>query len=195
MQAMTSQCRKARFMPRSRKTQAQTAGVKRSERETVVTLRLPRELHEQLKREADAAGRGFAAEVRRRLEGSLFGNPEVGQHPQFGELLSAIMHAAGVASKTSFSAASNFQPYNAFAHTVPMLVDTFRPEDVPPPDPQDWWQGNAYAAAALHAMGRSDLWPRLTEAFERRLPPRQKGEGSSDDEPWPGSTPVRGDKK
>ncbi len=43
----------------------------RSERETVMTVRLPRELHEQLKAAAEAGEGGIAAELRRRLEASF----------------------------------------------------------------------------------------------------------------------------
>src|SRR5439155_11242872 len=46
-----------------------SAPVRRSDRETIVTLRLPRELHERLKQEGGE--RGLTAEVRRRLEASF----------------------------------------------------------------------------------------------------------------------------
>jgi hypothetical protein len=70
---------------------------KRSERETVVTLRLPRDLHDRLK--SEGGDRGFAAEIRRRLQTSFAENPTASKDPWFGDLLTAINQAAAGAVK------------------------------------------------------------------------------------------------
>jgi len=44
---------------------------KRSDREVMLSFRVPRELHERLKRVAEEQGRGIATEIRQRLEASL----------------------------------------------------------------------------------------------------------------------------
>src|SRR5262250_773973 len=66
--------------------------VKRSERETVVTLRLPRELHDRLK---EAGGeRGLTAQIRDRLEASFAGTPPSADDPKTAELLQAVASVA-----------------------------------------------------------------------------------------------------
>src|SRR6266568_9006488 len=50
----------------------------RSERETVMTVRLPRELHEYLKKAAQAGEGGIAAELRHRLEASFVSSLRTG---------------------------------------------------------------------------------------------------------------------
>ncbi|MGC2414572.1 MAG: Arc family DNA-binding protein [Stellaceae bacterium] len=70
----------------------------RSERETVMTVRLPRELHEHLKKAAEAGEGGIAAELRRRLEQS-FEAPVPNTDPRFADLLTTAAYAVAAASR------------------------------------------------------------------------------------------------
>jgi hypothetical protein len=70
---------------------------KRSDRETVVTLRLPRDLHDRLK--AAASERGFAADIRQRLEASVAGTAPAAADPQTNELLLQIAELSKIVEK------------------------------------------------------------------------------------------------
>jgi len=65
----------------------------RSDRETVMTMRLPRELHTRVKASAEAGDRGFAEEVRRLVELSLAA-PGAESAPVTRRLLNAVALAA-----------------------------------------------------------------------------------------------------
>jgi hypothetical protein len=134
------------------------------------SLRLPRDLYENL---AQAAGeKGIGEEIRRRLENSFFGNQFVVKDERVGDLLNAIAHAAAAVSKTPHSGTSG--SYNGFAQAVRELIETFRPEDAPA-TPEDFWQGATLAAVALHAMDKMELHGRLMEVIQRlpQAPPSE----------------------
>jgi hypothetical protein len=62
---------------------------KRSDKETVVTLRLPRDLHDRLKKAGGA--RGLTAQIRQRLERSFTPGPF---DPKTGQLLAGVSYIA-----------------------------------------------------------------------------------------------------
>ena len=111
---------------------------RRSDRETVVTLRLPRDLHERLRKEGGE--RGFAGEMRRRLEASFAAGPAASDDPWFGDLLAAISHAAAGAAKMRplpknmlerydpTGRRRDITPYVAFAEAVTTLMMAFEPD-------------------------------------------------------------------
>ena len=121
---------------------------KRSEHETVVTLRLPRELHERLKQEAGE--RGFAAEVRRRLEASL----EAGASPDDAtrDFLRASRAMAGALSQEG-AADDRSQ---MFREAIELLANALFPK---PPTWHTWHQhfASQSKAAALAAYGIGTL--------------------------------------
>jgi plasmid stability protein len=121
-------------MPRS--------AAKRSERDTVVTLRLPRELHAVLKKEADATGRGFAAEVRHRLEAGV----STSENAQVRDLLRAILATAGASSRDSFK---DFDQYGTFRLAIKRLLALD-----PAPLPSD--RRHQIAANALAIIGANE---------------------------------------
>jgi len=82
-------------MPRTQRATAGTEPAKRSERETVINLRLPRELYERLR--LAAGERGFTAEVRRLLEAAL--GRETAADPETRQLLDAIAAMAEFVSQ------------------------------------------------------------------------------------------------
>jgi hypothetical protein len=108
-------------MPRS--------GTKRSERETVVTLRLPRELHELLKKAADDHGRGFAAEVRRQLEAGI--SPAavaVPDNAQVRGLLNAIL---AMTENLSGELVKGVDEFAVFKRAIEMLLRVLDPNPAP----------------------------------------------------------------
>ena len=117
-------------MSRTRRTLAPAVDPKRkrSEMEVTVTLRLPRELHDRLK--SEGGDRGFAAEIRRRLEASFTQTPTA---RGFGDLLAAIGHAASAAAEVHPPlGGEDTWAYAAFEEAVGMLLGAFRPEGEPP---------------------------------------------------------------
>lgn len=105
-----------------RQSRATGGTPKRSDRETVVTLRLPRELHERLK---GAAGeRGLAAHVRERLEASLTID-EAWDTPNFANLFRAIGYLAVSASRIY---PDDPDAYPIVDLAIRQLLDVFRPE-------------------------------------------------------------------
>ena len=109
-------------MPRPRKD-----ATKRSERETVVTLRLPIELHERLKK---AGGeRGLTAQIRDRLDASLAVEEAWGD-PVFANLLRACSYT-GIAAATLYPADPD--AYLIVELAIRMLLSVFRPEGSPDP--------------------------------------------------------------
>ena len=69
---------------------------KRSDREVMLSFRVPRELHERLKRVAEEQGRGIATEIRQRLEASLADTGTSAQaEPQTRHFTGAINFIAG----------------------------------------------------------------------------------------------------
>ena len=106
-------------MPRSRPTGAEQ---KRSERETVVTLRLPKELHERLKKVSGE--RGLTAQIRDRLDASLVVEEAGGT--LFADLIHAIAYLIFEAAQL-YPGDPDLYPIVDFA--VRRLLDAFRPDD------------------------------------------------------------------
>jgi hypothetical protein len=133
-----------------------------------VTLRLPKELHEKLK--AEAGPRGFAAEVRQRLEASLGGSfPNSVPHaPALREVLRAIDEAALFSAGLADGAGGD---YAAFEAGVVPLLEVLRPHGRLPEEP---WTGLGPAGNALSSIGRNDLFARLVEIIKRRQEEAQK---------------------
>jgi hypothetical protein len=124
-------------MPRTRRATPEAAPVrrdtdggdvnaaKRSDKETVVTLRLPRNLHDRLK---EAGGeRGLSAQIRDRLEASL-AMEEAWQDPLFADLMRAIDHVILAAARLY---PSDPEAYSIVQLAIRMLLNAFRPDRVP----------------------------------------------------------------
>jgi hypothetical protein len=124
-------------MPRTRRATPEAAPVrrdtdggdvnaaKRSDKETVVTLRLPRDLHDRLK---EAGGeRGLSAQIRDRLEASL-AMEEAWQDPLFGDLMRAVGHVIVAATRLY---PSDPDAYSIVQLAIRMLLNAFRPDRVP----------------------------------------------------------------
>ena len=139
-------------MPRSRQANAEP---KRSERETVVTLRLPKELHERLK---EAGGeRGLTAQIRDRLDASL-AVEEACDDPVFADLMRAMGYlvvTAGLLYR------GDPDLYQLIDFATRRLLDAFRPEGTPsiieelyvPTTAQMLSKAERLIGAALGAMG------------------------------------------
>ena len=97
---------------------------KRSERETVVTLRLPRELHDRLK-EAGSE-RSLTAQIRDRLDASL-AVEEAWDSPIAGQLLRTIGY---VLAGARILYPGDPDAYSVIELAIRMLLDVFRPEAV-----------------------------------------------------------------
>jgi hypothetical protein len=104
---------------------------KRSEREVVVTLRLPRELHERLKHGAGSGG--FAAEVRRRLEASFQADPLVESDPKSREVVAAITWSLNALRPEGDRGRWHEDPkvFPEARTAVLGIIDRFRPEGAP----------------------------------------------------------------
>jgi hypothetical protein len=118
---------------------------KRSENEVSVAFRLPRELHEHLKK---AGGeRGLSEEIRRRLEWSLVND---WQHdPKTRDLVDAIANLARN-TKPYFGAwHENPYAFDVFSAAVNFVLQKVRPkgEPVPPPDDGSFHLGHTPEAA------------------------------------------------
>jgi hypothetical protein len=110
-------------MPRSRKVVStdQPSPGKRSERETVVTLRLPVALHERLKK---AGGeRGLTAQIRDRLDASLTVE-EAWDDPVFTELTRATSYVVTVAALLY---PNDPEAYSIVELAIRMILEAFRP--------------------------------------------------------------------
>ena len=95
---------------------------KRSDKETVVTLRLPRDLHDRLKK---AGGeRGLTAQIRDRLDASL-ALEEAWEDPLFAEFLRTVGYVIVSAARLY---PSDPDAYPMIDVAVRMLLDAFRPE-------------------------------------------------------------------
>ncbi len=113
------------------------------------TFRLPRELHELLTKAAAEHGYGIGEEIRRRLEASFIESPTASNDPWFGDLLTAINHAAAGAAKMhplpsgiredDDGKRENYDlarlgpdktPYVAFTEAVTTLMLAFEPDGV-----------------------------------------------------------------
>jgi hypothetical protein len=99
-----------------------TKQARQAEREIVVTLRLPRELHARLR---DLGGeRGLTAQIRERLDASL-AMEEAWRDPLFAELLRAVGYVI-VSAATLYP--GDLDAYSIVELAIRMLLDTFRPE-------------------------------------------------------------------
>ena len=98
---------------------------KRSDKETVVTLRLPRDLHDRLKK---AGGeRGLTAQIRDRLDASLT-IEEAWEDPLFADLMRAVGHVIVAAWRLY---PSDPDAYSMVELAIRMLLDAFRPDGAP----------------------------------------------------------------
>src|SRR5215470_15815584 len=94
---------------------------KRSDKETVVTLRLPRDLHDRLKK---AGGeRGLTAQIRDRLDASLAMGDAWGD-PPFADLMRAIVFVIASAPRLY---SSDPDAYLIIEGAIRMLLHAFRP--------------------------------------------------------------------
>jgi hypothetical protein len=125
---------------------------KRSEKEVVVTLRLPRELHEQLKNEA--GDRGFAAEVRRRLQASLLAD-QADEDQATNDLLAVIRYAAASIGKLGVRRAwhEEIVSFKEFKVAVNTLIDAFQPKGETPQGEYPQIGGAMLVGMALGALG------------------------------------------
>jgi hypothetical protein len=113
--------------------------MKRSDRETMLAFRVPRELHERLKTAAEKNNRGITAEVRERLEASLAPRA-VNSDPKTQELLDAIANVARTIG--SFYKPWHESPYSlaVVRSAVATLLTALGPKGEPvfEPEPEDW---------------------------------------------------------
>lgn len=121
-------------MPRTRRTTSDAApdagtrsggdenAAKRSDKETVVTLRLPRDLHDRLRK---AGGeRGLTAQIRDRLDASLT-IEEAWNDPLFADFMRAVGYVIVSAWRLY---PSDPDAYPMIDVAVRMLLDAFRPK-------------------------------------------------------------------
>jgi hypothetical protein len=92
-------------------------------RDTAITLRLPRELHDRL-REA-AAGRSVSEEMRARLERSLI---EASPDPKTYELLRAIKIAAEFINQNAAPWHENRWSYDVLLAAIAALTEAYMPK-------------------------------------------------------------------
>ncbi len=159
-------------MPRTRRATAGAEPAKRSERETVINLRLPSELHERLKQ---AAGeRRFAAEVRRLLEAALA--RETSTDAETRQLLDAIAAMAELESswhKDPFA-------FNVFRHAIDQLMRYLQPpgtSEVGDDEAEQFAAPLAGVGFSALATDLTDFGARARQAWERvRAERRGKGE-------------------
>src|SRR5216683_3343964 len=98
---------------------------KQAEREIIVTLRLPRELHARLK---ELGGeRGLTAQIRDRLDASL-AIEEAWEDPLFADLLRAVGYVIVTAVRLY---PSDPDAYPIVDVAIRRLLDAFRPEGAP----------------------------------------------------------------
>jgi hypothetical protein len=98
---------------------------RQAEREIIVTLRLPRELHARLK---ELGGeRGLTAQIRERLEASLTID-EAWEDPLFADLMRTVGHVI-VAAGQLYS--SDPDSYSIIELAIRLLLDAFRPDSAP----------------------------------------------------------------
>lgn len=116
-------------------------------RDTAIALRLPRELHEQIKEAA--AGRSVSEEIRARLEWSL--RHDWANEPATTELTDAIEEIAR--NVKPYYGAWNENPYAfaVFKVAVDTLLSKVRPkgEPIQPPDDGEWRPGNTPEEAGV----------------------------------------------
>src|SRR5258708_4611663 len=96
-------------------------------RDTTVTLRLPRELHDRLKEAA--AGRSVSEEIRRRLETSINSEPASAHDPKTKRLLGAIDAVAWSIQPSLGLWHQNPEAFSAFKAAVDTLLAYFQPRD------------------------------------------------------------------
>jgi hypothetical protein len=127
-------------------------------RDTTITLRLPRELHEHLK--AAAAGRSVSEEIRSRLEQSLIRDWTSDQ--KTGDVVDAIANLARNVKPYFGDWHKNPYAFGVFKAGIDTLLTKVRPtgEPIPPPDdgafrPGDTPEaaGSALATAEIIARG------------------------------------------
>jgi len=95
---------------------------KRSDKETVVTLRLPRDLHDRLRK---ASGeRGLTAQIRDRLDASL-AIEDAWEDPLFADLMRAVGYVIVAAARLY---PSDPDAYSIVELAIRLLLDAFRPD-------------------------------------------------------------------
>jgi hypothetical protein len=109
----------------SRKQPRSTKQAGQAEREIIVTLRLPRELHARLKELGGA--RGLTAQIRERLDASLT-IEEAWDDPLFADLLRAVGY---VVVNAALLYPSDPDAYSIVQLAIRMLLDAFRPDSTP----------------------------------------------------------------
>ena len=137
---------------------------KRSKHETVVTLRLPKDLHEKLKQEGGE--RGLTAEIRRRLEASFTSAPV--DVPAFRDVLAAINKAGKIAAQPHPEGWPD--RYAIFEAALRALLRAYRPDGVEPLTSETAWQAFATATAAVV------LHDSTSPAFHRLIELQRTGE-------------------
>jgi hypothetical protein len=128
---------RSRDMPRTRRATPEVASAvetrnggganaaKRSDQETIVTLRLPRDLHDRLKKAGGA--RGLTAQIRDRLDASL-AIEDAWEDPLFADLMRAAGHVIVAAWRLY---PSDPDAYSMVELAIRMLLDAFRPDGAP----------------------------------------------------------------
>jgi hypothetical protein len=127
---------------------------RRSDRETVVTLRLPKELHERLQK-AGGEGRGLTAQIRDRLEASFSDAPPAARDPLFDDVLAALGHAASGASRMYPD--DDAAKFDAFMAAAIVLMLAYKPEGRPSKISST--DAGVLAGLALGALGDRGLGP------------------------------------
>lgn len=140
----------------------------RSERETTVTLRLPRELHERLK--AEGGERGFAASIRERLERS-FAPAATGGDQETSELL--LMAAEGAREIGELRHPWHEDPtaFAVFKTFMAILLGLYQPDGKPSPNLDARLEAVIMAGAAAKVLG-----DRALDVRSRIRPPWQAGD-------------------
>lgn len=98
--------------------------------DTIVTLRLPRDLHATLKKEAEGTGRTLAGEVRQRLEASFRLNAD---DPETTSLLAAIAGAARDIQANFAPVGRDAFAFAAFRVAIDKLLRSVQPKGNPVP--------------------------------------------------------------
>ena len=139
--------------------------------ETVVTLRLPRELHARLKQEADAAKRGFAAEVRQRLEASISPGAD---DPETRRLLDAIARSAAFLAERVAPWHKDAIAFAGFKRAIDLLLFGFQP----PGEPGQLGEESVeYLSAILMGINFGEIPPKSANRIMGRLRKKDIEEG------------------
>jgi hypothetical protein len=98
-------------------------------------VRLPRRLHERLKKVGGEGGMG--EEIRRRLEASFDEEDAERRDPKTRELLEAISFAAGQATSFFGSWSKDAFAFRVLEASVDLLLKHYQPEGEPKPNPTE----------------------------------------------------------